>query len=350
MTANRRGVLTGGLALAACGKQPGQAQPVGALPPLRSAPFPVGTCVQTPQLEDPVLAPLLLRQFSQVTAEFEMKMEVVLRDDGGFDFARADRIADFASAHGLRLHGHTLIWYAQSPPAFERVAGDPRAFAAAYRNYILAVAGRYRGRAVGWDVVNEPVAEDGEGYRECLWRRAFGMGYVARAFAHAREAEPAAPLFMNDYNLETNPSKRASFLRLAESLLRAGAPLSGLGTQTHVGIDLAPGAIRTAVRELAGLGLPIHVSEMDVSTRTGALDLRSPAERAERQARVVGEAVDAFAALPPRQRYAVTVWGIRDGDSWLRHPPNAGDGSDRPLLLDDEGRLKPASAAFVRGA
>jgi endo-1,4-beta-xylanase len=52
-------------------------------------------------------------------------------------------------------------------------------------------------------------------------------------------------------------------------------------------------------------------------------------------------------ALPERQRYAFTIWGVRDRDSWLRRPPNAGDGSDRPLLFDDEGRPKPAARALV---
>ena len=115
---------------------------------------------------------------------------------------------------------------------------------------------------------------------------------------------------------------------------------------------MQPGAIRAAIQDLAGLGLPIHLSELDVSTRNaegvrGALDLTPRPERLERQARVVHEAADAFCALPAHQRYAFTVWGLRDKDSWLRRPPNAGDGSDQPLLFDDDGLPKPAARAFV---
>lgn len=346
---SRRALLASTVALAAC-EGPARGQPAAPAPTptlKAAADFPVGASLSTEQIASPGLPGLFVRQFDQVTPEWEMKMERLLRPDGTLDFSASDAIAAFAQANGLRLHGHTLIWYQQDEaPAFRRIDGAGAAFASAYRNYIAAVAGRYRGRVVGWDVVNEAVAEDGEGYRDCLWSRNLGMDYVAAAFRHAREAEPAAVLFLNDYNLETLPRKRASFMRLAEQLLQAGAPLGGLGCQTHLSLDVRPGAVRAAVADLARLGLPIHISELDVSTRT---TFPVPAgERLERQARLVGEVGEAFAALPAGQRYAVTTWGVRDGDSWLTRAARGGDPSDRPLLFDDAGRPKPAARAFVQ--
>jgi endo-1,4-beta-xylanase len=310
------------------------------------APFPVGTCVMTGTEGEPALTDLIAANFSQVTPEWEMKMEAILRDDGGFDFGRADAVADFAASHSLRLHAHTLVWYAQKPVAFERIDGNRAAFENAYRNYIAAVAGRYRGRAMSWDVVNEAVNDDGGGYRDCLWSRNLGMGYIPEAFHLARAADEQAILFLNDYNLESNPRKRAGFLRLAESLLKAGAPLQGLGTQTHIDINLAPGLVTAAMRDLASLGLPIHISELDISTRVGRFDMAGDADKSRRQARLVHEVAEAFMALPPQQRFAITLWGVRDKDSWLQKPPNP-PGVDRPLLFDDEGRPKPVAAAFV---
>lgn len=341
----RRTLIGSSLALAAC-EAPAKSQTV--VPPLKTAPFAVGACVQSGQLNDPAFSALVAAQFSQVTPEWEMKMEAVLREDGGFDFARADAIAAFAAARGLRLHGHALVWYEQTGgPAFARLDGAGAAFAQGYRNYILAVAGRYRGRVTGWDVVNEPIADDGKGYRDCIWRRNLGMDYVVQAFRHAREADPQAVLFLNDYNLETNPVKRRSFLVLAEQLLKAGAPLGGLGTQTHLSLEVAPSAVATAIRELGALGLPVHVSELDISTRGRGVRLADPLEM---QARLAGAVTEAFMALPSGQRYALTAWGVRDSDSWLRQPPRAGDGSDRPLLFDDAGRPKPAAAALMAAA
>jgi endo-1,4-beta-xylanase len=350
---HRRAVLGGAaLALAACQRR-ADAQPAPAgLPPLRSlAPFPVGTCVQAAQLDDPALAALIVREASQLTAEWEMKMEYIVQDDGGFRFDAPDRIAAFARANGQRLFGHTLVWYAQKPPGFARLDESRASFADAYRNYILAVVGRYRGLASGWDVVNEAVSENGEGWRDSLWAQRLGkLDHMVAAFHHAREADPAAPLFLNDYNLESNPKKRATYLRLAESLLKAGAPLTGLGTQTHIAADLPPGALAAAIRDLASLGLPIHVAEMDVSI-TRAQDplkgglFKDSAELRARQARLYAEAAEAFSALPARQRFAFTHWGLRDRDSWLVRENRA----DTPLLFDDAGRPKPAAAAWARG-
>lgn len=345
---DRRLALGGALALAACQGRAQATAPAVLPAPLKTlVPFPLGCAVMTGQLDDPGFVQLLTTHFSQITPEFELKMEVVLREDGGFDFARPDRLAAFARANGLGFHAHTLVWYAEAAPAFQRLDGAGKAFADAYRNYILAVAGRYRGLARAWDVVNEPVEDDGSGYRACLWRRNLGLDYVARAFHHAREADPHAVLFLNDYNLESSPKKRLAFLRLAEKVLKAGAPLSGLGSQSHLRWDLAPGAVTAAVRDLARLGLPVHISELDVSLQDGRFNQTNRQARVQRQARLVGEASEALAALPAVQRYGLTVWGLRDGDSWLRRPPNAGDGTDAPVLFDDAGAAKPAARALI---
>ena len=351
----RRAVM-GGLAalpIAACGPAShGQPPPRAPDQPLKAlATFPVGCAVTAERLADPADAALIARHFAQLTPEWQLKMEYVLRDDGGFHFEAPDAIAAFAQAHGQRLFGHTLVWYAQDPTAFRRIDGQGQAFADAYRNYILAVVGRYRGQAVGWDVVNEAVAEDGDGLRESLWSRNLGpVDHMRRAFDHAREADGEAVLLINDYNLESLPKKRATFLRLVETLLNSGAPVGGIGTQSHLAADLRPGAVREALADLARLGLPIHVSELDISLNRGAGLGRSRAAPAQAQIRLAGEIAEAFTALPARQRFAFTVWGLRDDQSWLRSPKeNPVAPWDAPLVFDEQGRRKPMFDALAAG-
>jgi len=344
-TFSRRAVLGSALAVAACGPK-AQGQPVPAdLPPLKSlAPFRVGACVQARHLDDPAFVALLTRQVSQLTPEWQMKMEYVVQPDGSFRFEAPDRIAAFTRAHGMGLLGHALVWYAQAPEAFVRLDEGRVSFAQAYRNYILAVAGRYRGQVVGWDVVNEAVAEDGEGWRDSLWSQRLGaFDHIALAYRTAREADPGAVLLLNDYNLEYYPKKRATYLALAERLLASGAPLTGLGTQMHVAADIAPGKITQMIRDLAGLGLPIHISELDVSLTRAENKFLSHTELQRRQAAVYAEAAEAFMALPPRQRFAFTLWGLRDQDSWLR----AENAADAPAPFDDQGRPKAGAAALA---
>jgi len=341
MSLSRRAVLASGLALAACQRGAQARTTVQPMAPLKAvAPFPIGAAAMSGQFDDPAWVALADTHLSQLTPEWEMKMEYILAAPGRYRFDAPDRIAAFCAAHDMRLHGHALVWYSQGAEAF---AGLDRArFAAEYDRYIAAVASRYRGKVAGWDVVNEAVAEDGNGLRDCHWSQAFGQdGYIIRAFEQAKAADPEAVLFLNDYNLENTPTKGSTFLRLVERLLKAGAPIGGIGSQSHLDIEIPAGQITAFMREAAQFGLPIHVSELDASLRReGRVDTRSPARRIEQQIARVTELAEAFVALPATQRYAFTVWGLRDTDSWLRRDAKD-DGQDSPLLFDAGGQANP---------
>jgi endo-1,4-beta-xylanase len=275
-------------------------------------------------------------------------MEAILSSDGGLDFRRPDALLQFAEGRDLRVHGHVLVWYTDRPPSFVRLLQDRRGFTTAYDAYVRSVAGRYRGRVRGWDVVNEAVEDDGDALRACLWTEMFGDGYIERAFHVAREADPNAPLFLNDFGLESHPKKRRRFLQLAETLLKRGAPLTGLGTQLHMDWTQGQADIDVMMKDLASLGLPIHVSELDVSTQSGGrARLESRETRLASEAGLVGATAQAFMRLPPKQRYAFTAWGLRDKDSWLRLSPGFGDPNEAPTLFDDDGRPKPSARALA---
>ncbi len=344
---SKRAFLASTLALAACGQREATAQATIADRPLNSlVPFPIGTAAMSGQFDDAAWVALATRHVSQLTPEWEMKMEYILQTPGRMTFDAPDRIAAFCAANGMRLHGHALIWYSQGA---EAVTGmDPATLGREYDRYIAEVAGRYRGKVAGWDVVNEAVAEDGDGLRDCHWSRAFGQhGYIIRAFEQAKLADPEAVLFLNDYNLENNPVKGATFLRLVDRLLKAGVPIGGIGTQSHLDIEIPDGQITAFLREAAGFGLPIHVSELDASLRReGGIDTRSRQTRIDQQTARVSELAEAFFDLPPAQQYAFSVWGLRDTDSWLRRD-GKDEGRDAPLLFDADGRPGPAYAAFV---
>ena len=342
---SRRAVVAGTLGLAgtaACAAY-------GDIPPLKSAvPYPLGVAVKVPQLDDPAWTGLAAAQFSRLTPEWEMKMEYVLQDDGSLRLDRADRIVAFARAHGMAVHGHTLIWYAQDGAHFQKLKGRPDAFLNAYADYIQGVMGRYRGIIGGWDVVNEPAWNDGHDMRPCLWREVLGDDYVGLALEAAHEADPDAVLFINDYNLESTPAKRTRLLKLCEAVLKKGAPLSGIGTQTHIDADLPRGAIATALKDVASLGLKVHVSEVDISLRVHSLG--DVAEPRARQIQLLAELVGAYNDIPAAQRYGMTFWGLRDSDSWLNGKDNRTLVPDEPLLFDGRGRPKPLAQAFVAAA
>ena len=335
------GLAAAPLIPAGCSRATADPAPIDVAPLKSVAPFPLGVAAMTEQFDDPQWNALVRANFDRITPEWEMKAEALVDANGRSDWTRADRIVSLAASRGLQTFGHTVVWYEQVPVTFQRLDGDRRRFAEAYGDYVTGVVGRYAGKVTGWDVVNEAIADDGSGIRmRNAWAANLGVDYIRLAFEHARAADPGAVLFLNDYNLEQIPEKRRDFLKLAESLLRAGAPLGGLGTQTHIPADLPAGAITRTVRELAALGLPVHVSELDVSLNRA----KGGGDLGARQARLVGETVEAVMALPERQRFGITAWGARDRDSWLNRSGRRGDA---PLLFDDAGRAKAMAAALV---
>jgi endo-1,4-beta-xylanase len=79
---------------------------------------------------------------------------------------------------------------------------------------------------------------------------------------------------------------------------------------------------------------------MDVALTGAGGFLAGRSELEARQTRLWGEAAEAFMALPARQRFGFTIWGLRDRDSWIRR--NERLASDAPLLFDDQGEPKSA--------
>ncbi|MDC7676237.1 endo-1,4-beta-xylanase [Asticcacaulis machinosus] len=338
---SRRAVLTGAVALAGCGQS--TAQTDAPLPPLKSlAPFDLGVCAMTATFKDPQWGKLAATHFDRLTPEWEMKMEYILLPDGSLRFDAPDKVVDFAQSHGMSVFGHVIIWYAQDGDYFQALKGDKRTFVDAYRAYVRGVAGHYAGKVNGWDVVNEPMLDDGSGLRDCLWMQMMGEDYVGEALRAAHAADPAVPLFLNDYNLEYYPKKRAAFLRLAERLLKAGVPLHGLGTQTHIDANIEKGTLKAAINDLAALGLKVHVSEVDISLKPEGMILPGT-DLPAGQVRALTEITDTYLQLKPHQQFGLTVWGLRDKDTF----PYRKDSADKPVLFDSAGFAKPLAHAFA---
>src|SRR4051812_29115146 len=75
----------------------------------------IGAAVPAHDLDNPQLATLIAGQFGCITAGNEFKPESLQREPGMFTFAPADRIAEFAQQHNMKMIGHTLLWHNQAP-------------------------------------------------------------------------------------------------------------------------------------------------------------------------------------------------------------------------------------------
>jgi endo-1,4-beta-xylanase len=388
------GMLTAALLLAATTARP--ADPVATLKDAFKEHFLVGVALnrshvtgtgggrRSQELVEQDIA-LTKTQFNQITAENDMKWQLIHPREGadGYDFGPADALVEFGEKHGMYLVGHTLVWHSQTPnwvfagtnPPPEAANPPPEArpggFGRGYtgprasreellermRDHIHTVVGRYKGKVKSWDVVNEALADGGPEnvMRHSLWLQIIGPDFIAKAFQYAHEADPDAILRYNDYGLE-NPVKIQKLVTLIKSLQEQNVPIHAIGTQAHLNISTAGfEQMDRSLTELAKLGLPIHVTELDINSAQGGQRGTSAdiaANAAATQGGLVSDAdqrlAEAYAGvfrafLKHRDKVEmVTFWGVNDAVSWRR--------AGNPLLFDGDNQPKPAFHAVIRVA
>jgi len=337
--------------------------------------FLVGTALNRNQImgRDPAILKLVTSQFNQVTAENVMKWEKIEPREGEFDWTAADALVDFAERNDMQVAGHVLVWHQQTPAwVFEGADGAPASreqLLSRMREHIEAVVSRYKGRVRYWEVVNEALNEDGS-LRRSPWLEGIGEDYIEKAFEFAHRADPEAILYYNDYNLY-KPTKRAGAVRLVQGLIEKGAPVGGIGMQAHYGMDHPAnlGDFEASIEAFAALGMPVHITEMDISVlpmpgpeAEGAdLDVDValnralnpyagglPADVTERQASRY-EAIFRILLAHRKDVARVTFWGVDDGQSWKNDWPVRGR-TDYPLLFDRDGQPKAAFYALIRSS
>ena len=189
---------------------------------------------------------LAARELTCVTPENQMKWGLVEPLRGMFDWKAADALVAFAKANGQKVRGHTLVWHSQLPLWLINGAFKPNELKDLMVAHIAAEAGRYKGAIYAWDVVNEPFTDDGQ-WRKSIWYDAMGPDYVAIALHAARAADPDAKLYVNDYNVETAGPKTRALYDLVASLKAAGAPIDGVGLQSHFVAGAAPQDIQAVM-------------------------------------------------------------------------------------------------------
>ena len=320
-----------------------------------------GTTISAQQVTgDPRFVDLVLQQAGLVVAENDMKWQVMNRGGrGDDDYGPADTVAAFTLENDLALRGHNLLWYHRTPNWFFDL-DSRQEIESAIVERIRRLAGRYRGMVHSWDVVNEPIEpKDGrpDGLRAGVFLEMFGPDYLDLAYRTAREADPAARLVVNEYDVELDTpeqaARRMALLRLLERMQRSGTPVDAVGVQAH--LSCAGGSPFSAVRlrrflaELAGLGLTIQITELDVT------DENAPSDEAVRD-RLVADTYSPFldAALYEPAVKVVVTWGLSDRHSWIVRKETheskwRTDGlSSRPLPFDADLKPKPAFEAIAQ--
>lgn len=275
-------------------------------------------------------------QFNSLTPGNAMKWGSVEPTRGSYDWAEADQIVNFAEAHGQQVRGHTLVWHSQNPSWLTNGTWTPAQLGQLMNDHIALEVGRYKGRLAAWDVVNEPFNEDGT-YRQTLWYNGLGTGYIAQALTAARAADPAARLYINDYNVEGVNAKSTALYNLVKSLKEQGVPIDGVGLQAHLIVGQVPPTLQQNIQRFADLGVDVAITELDIR-----MTLPSDSTKLTQQAADYKAVMNACGAVA--RCAGVTVWGFTDSDSWI---PSTFPGQGAATPYDENYAPKPAYYAIA---
>lgn len=314
--------------------------------------FPIGAAINPDtDLRSPERRKFIAQHFNSITAENQMKTKQIHPKENVWNWGPADAVVQFAKEHKMKVRGHTLVWQQNTPSWLimekGRLASKEYMYAK-MKEHITTVMNRYKDNVYCWDVVNEAISDKGDEIfraKDSLFAIA-GEAYVEMAFRYSRQADPNAKLFYNDYRF-SNPVKRKKIYDLLKALVAKGIPIDGVGIQSHyTPNEVTREYLQETIDMFAGLGLQVHVTELDVSVYNYR-DKNSPdvkieddvytEERKRQQEEMYKMLFDVY-RKNRNVVTSVTFWGVTDARKNFR--TNRIGKMDYPFLFDEQQQPK----------
>lgn len=176
------------------------------------------------------------------------------------------KATDWLRERNIEVRGHNLIWpsWKLTPRDLQALKGDPAKLRQRINSHIADEVATMRGKLVDWDVINEP-------YNNHDIMDLLGSEEMIAWFKLARQHDPDVRLTLNDYAILSagglDKAHQDHFEKTLRFLKDGGAPITGLGMQSHFGGTPTPPERMLAILDrFAALGLDISITEHDVDT------------------------------------------------------------------------------------
>jgi endo-1,4-beta-xylanase len=212
---------------------------------------------------------ILEKYFNAAVHENALKWYHTERERGQINYDDAERLLQWCQDRGMFVRGHCIFWEVEKyvQPWIQQLPDD--ALRAEIKRRALEVTTRFKGRISEYDLNNEMI--HGSYYTGRL-----GQRIIDDMFAWAKEGDPAAILYVNDYSILHGPDFD-KYVAHIESLLARGVPVGGIGCQEHLSGPVNWPQFERRLDRLAEFGLPIKITEYDqekVDDAQRAADLR----------------------------------------------------------------------------
>ncbi len=295
-----------------------------------------GSATDNPELTDTAYTKILGSEFDMITPGNGMKWYATEPQQGVFDWTSGDEIVNLARKNHQKVRAHTLVWHSQLPDWLTSRQWTASELRAVLKKHITAEVRHYRGKVYSWDVVNEAFEEDGS-YRETIWYKTLGPGYIADALRWAHQADPHAKLYLNDYNIEATGPKSDAYYRLAKELKAQGCPSTASASRPiwPCSTAIPPPWRTTSAASPASASTP--------RSPRSTCGCSCPRPRRSWPSRRPGTGTSPRPAWPCAAASGVTIWDYTDKYSWI---PAVFPGEGAALPWDEDLRPKPAYQAL----
>jgi GH35 family endo-1,4-beta-xylanase len=202
-----------------------------------------------------------LENFNWTVFENELKWYWTEKERGKVAYTEADELCNLCIDHGILMRGHCIFWEAEDAVQQWVKELDHNELDMAVQNRLIDVVSRFRGRFEHYDVNNEML--HGSFYKDRL-----GEQILPYMFKLAKQFDPGAKLFVNDYHVVDGMDAKSSpekYINQIRSLQEKGAAIDGIGVQGHITCPVGP-IVGNALDRLAMLGIPIWFTEVDVES------------------------------------------------------------------------------------
>lgn len=225
--------------------------------------FPFGSAITKTILANSLYQKWFVSRFNAAVFEDELKWYATETQQGKPNYSIPDQMLEFVRKNQVVTRGHNIFWENPNltPSWVRKLTGVELESAVTLR--IQSLLTKYKDDFINWDVNNEMLHYD-------FYEQQLGFNATLKMFDLVHQLDPMATLYMNEFNvIETcNDGKSTvdAYISRLRELQRGGVALGGIGLQGHFDKPNLP-LMRGILDKLATLGLPIWLTEVDISSK-----------------------------------------------------------------------------------